>query len=112
MNYTAVVRVVYGLSLLLAPGAVIRGLAREPADSASKIVGRILGLRHLVQALTLERADTRGRLLPVSAAIDGAHALSMLGVVALDRDHRRQAGLDAALAAILTLNELREARNV
>ena len=110
MRYSTLVRAAWGLSLLLAPGTVIRGIAREPADHAARVVGRILGARHLVQALVVERTGTRGWLL-VSAGIDATHALSMVGLAALSRRHRRPAALDAAVAAGWTLNGLREAQN-
>lgn len=110
MRYAAVARAAYGLSLLLAPGAVIGVASGGKTDRASTVVGRVLGARHLVQALTVERAGTHGWLL-AGAAVDVAHALSMVGLAALDKNHRRPAALDAALATGLALNGLREARN-
>ena len=110
MRYIAVGRASYGLSLLLVPGAVMRAAANGPVDRASTVVGRILGFRHLAQALVIDRAGTRNRLL-AGAAIDAAHALSMTGLAALDKNHRRLAALDAALAGGLTINGLRGARN-
>jgi hypothetical protein len=110
MRYAAVARAAYGVSLLLAPGAVIRIASGEPADRASTVVGRVLGLRHLAQALIIDRAETHDRLL-IGAVIDAAHALSMVGLAALSRDHRRPAVLDAALAGGWTINGIREARN-
>lgn len=110
MRYSALARAGWGISLLLAPGAVVRILAREPADRASRVTGRILGFRHLAQALTIERAGTREWLL-VGVAIDAAHALSMVGLAALSENHRRLAALDAAVAGGWATNGLREARN-
>jgi len=110
MRYAAVARAAYGLSLLLAPGTVIGVASDEPPDQASTVVGRVLGARHLLQALTVEWSRTRGWLL-IGAAVDVAHALSMVGLAALDKNHRRPAALDAALATGLALNGLREARN-
>jgi hypothetical protein len=109
-RYAAVVRAGYGVLLLLAPGAVVRTVSGGTADRASAAVGRVLGSRHLAQTLTIERAGTRGWLL-IGTVIDAAHALSMVGLAALSRDHRRLAALDAALAAGLAINGLREARN-
>lgn len=110
MRYSALVRATWGLSLLLAPGTVIRRLAREPADRTGRLAGRVLGARHLVQALVVERAGTRGWLL-VSAGIDATHALSMVGLATMSSGYRRPAALDAVLAAGWTVNGLREARN-
>jgi hypothetical protein len=110
MRYVPATRAAYGVSLLLVPGAVVRVISGEPGDRASKVVGRILGARHLLQALTIERKKTRGWLL-VGASVDAAHALSMLGFAALSREHRRAAALDSALAGGLALNGLKEAQN-
>lgn len=110
MRYSTLVRAAWGLSLLLASGTVIQGIAREPADRATRVAGRILGVRHLVQALAVERAGTRGWLL-VSASIDATHALSMVGLATLSRRHRRPAALDAVVATGWTISGLREARN-
>lgn len=112
MRFAVAARAIYGASLLLVPEALIRVASGEPGDRAPVVVvARILGLRHLVQALTIERKGTRNWLL-VGAAIDMTHALSMVGIAVLSRDHRRLAALDAALATGLATNGLREARNV
>ncbi len=111
MRYAAVGRAAYGASLLLAPGAVIRIAAGSgSADRASTTVGRVLGLRHLVQALIIDRTGIRSRLL-AGTAIDAAHALSMVALAALNMKRRRLAALDAALAGGLAANGLREVRN-
>lgn len=89
-------RLAYGVPLLLAPSVAVR-LAGSPADGASAAVARILGARHVAQALTLERAGSRSRVL-LGAGVDLLHTLSMIGVAALSKDHRRAASLDAALA--------------
>ena len=108
MRYSALARAVWGTSLLLAPGQAIRAVSGETADRASKITGRILGFRHLTQALTIERAGTRGWLL-AGAAIDATHALSMVGLATLSERYRRLAALDAVLAGGWAINGLREA---
>ncbi len=110
MRYAAVARSAYGVLLLLVPGAVIRTASGEPAGTAPAMVGRILGLRHLVQALAVDRKVTRDRLL-AGAVIDAAHALSMVALAAASERHRQPAALDAAMAGALAANGLREARN-
>lgn len=110
MRYTAIVRAAYGLFLLLAPRTGVRLASGESADRVSTVVSRVLGLRHLAQALVLDLAGTRDRLL-TGAGIDATHALSMAGIAALNRKYRRFAALDAALATGLTINGLRRARN-
>jgi hypothetical protein len=110
MRYTAIARAAYGLFLLLTPGAAVRLASGESADRVSATVGRVLGLRHLAQALVIDLAGTRGWLLR-GVAIDATHALSMVGIAALNRSYRRSAAFDAALATGLTINGLRRARN-
>ncbi len=110
MSYAVVARAAYGALLLLAPGAVIRMASGAPTARASRVVARILGLRHLAQALILGRTGARNRLL-VGVAIDTAHALSMIGLAVLKRDYRRSAALDAVLATGLAANGLREAHD-
>ncbi len=82
----------------------------EPADRVSAVVARVLGLRHLAQALIIDRAGTRNWLL-LGAAIDATHALSMVGLAVVSRERRRLAALDAALAGGLAANGIWEARN-
>ncbi len=110
MSCAAVARASYGVFLLLAPGTMVRLASGGSTDLDSRVLGRVLGFRHLAQALVVDRAGTRDRLL-VGVAIDAAHALSMVGLAALNRDYRRSAALDAALATGLAINGLREARN-
>lgn len=74
-------------------------------------MARILGLRHLAQALLLDLGGTRGRLL-LGATVDATHALSMVGLAVLGSErHRHPAALDAALAVCMTFNNLRRAQN-
>ncbi len=110
MRYAAVLRAAYGALLLLVPGVMMRVVSGEPAARVSSAVARILGLRHLVQAHFLERHGTRNRLL-AGVAIDAAHTLSMVGLAALNRDHRRSAALDAVLVTGLAANGLQEVRD-
>ena len=110
MRYAGVPRAAYGALLLLVPGMIMWVVCGEPAARVPRMVARILGLRHLTQALLLERNGTRNRLM-AGATIDAAHALSMVGLAALNRDHRWSAALDAVLATGLAVSGLREAGN-
>ncbi len=110
MRYAVVPRAAYGALLLLVPGMMMRMVSGEPVARVPSAVARILGLRHLVQALLLERNKTRNRLL-AGTAIDAAHALSMVGFAVVHEDYRRPAALDAVLATGLAINGLREADN-
>ena len=110
MKYAAATRTAYGVLLLLMPSVVIRVASGGPADRTPLVVGRVLGLRHLIQALIIERRRTCKRLL-VGTAIDAVHALSMVGIAVLNKNHRQLAMLDAVLATGLAIDGLREARN-
>src|SRR6202044_1298581 len=72
-------RAVYGTGLLLAPGRILRALARMPLDRRTVAVARVLGARQLVQAALVGRSPTSGRLL-AGAAVDAVHAASMVAV--------------------------------
>ena len=91
------VRAAYGAVLLSAPGAVVRLYSGHPDDRRSRRVARLLGARHLTQAvLTVGAPSATVRALGVEA--DLAHAVSMLGLAAGDRS-RRRAGLSDAVGA-------------
>jgi hypothetical protein len=105
------VRAAYGALLLIAPGASIQTASGEPAGRPFIIITLILGLRHLAQTLLLELGATRGQLL-LGATVEATHVLSMAGLGVLGiGSNRRPAVLDATLAAGMTLNGLRRARN-
>jgi len=112
------VRAGYGLALLCAPGLLIRltgdpvtgraaGAARGRPSRRACGVGRVLGVRHLVQAgLTAValRAEPGSRVpLALGAAVDVLHASTMVGLAVLDRGARRVAladtGIELTLAA-------------
>ncbi|HET7324110.1 MAG TPA: hypothetical protein VFJ06_07255 [Halococcus sp.] len=97
MRPAAVVRALYGALLLVAPEAVIRTVADDPSKRTAT-VGRILGVRHLLQAFTIGRSESRGWLL-VGVLVDISHALSMVAIAALSPNYRRLAALDAIVAS-------------
>jgi len=90
-------RACYGAALLCAPGLAL-GLATGQAPSQrARAVARILGARHLAQAvLTLWRP--RPAVFLAGAGIDACHAVSMVTLAVWDPRMRR-AGLADALTA-------------
>lgn len=105
VNRVEMVRGAYGLCLLVAPRLLagrVMGLSMTPGVVA---VIRILGARHLAQALLLLR--TRRQLVTdLGATVDVLHALSLLGVGVVT-DSPRRAGLsDAAVAASFAAAEV------
>jgi hypothetical protein len=61
-------------------------------------VARLLGARHLLQALMTSAAASSGESLGIGAAIDLAHAASMAGLAMADRRVRRLTLPDALIA--------------
>jgi hypothetical protein len=94
-------RACYGAALLCAPGLVL-GLATGQAPSPrARAVARILGARHLAQAvLTFWRP--RPAVFLTGAGIDACHAASMLALAVADPRMRRAGIADAATAAAFT----------
>jgi hypothetical protein len=97
----AAVRAGYGAALLCLPGAAIRLCTGRTPSVVSTRVARILGARHLTQALlsVLPVAEGRSRLL--GPAVDELHAGSMLALAIGGRGPRRAELADAAVALTL-----------
>ena len=93
-----VVRGGYGAALLLAAGRMIRLVSGRSADPRTRAVVRLLGARHLAQAVV---TGVRPAPLPIAlgAEVDVVHAASMLGVAAIARSQRRSGVIDATVAA-------------
>lgn len=102
-------RLAYGAYLLLSSSVALRLVSGGAVDGAP-VVARILGARHVAQAFTLDRAESR-RWLLFGTAIDLLHALSMIGAAVLSKEHRRAASLDAALALGMGACGLRRVRH-
>ena len=92
-----VARGVYGGALLLATDRMIRLVAARDADPRTRVVVRLLGVRHLAQAVV---TGVRPGPLPIAlgAEVDVVHAASMLGVAAMARSQRRPGVVDATVA--------------
>lgn len=97
MNPFVAVRAGYGALLLGAPGPVIRLYTGHRADPRTRMVARVLGGRHLAQAVATAGTPQRS-LLALGVEADLAHTASMLALAAVDREHRRLGVLDAVSA--------------
>jgi hypothetical protein len=77
----------------------------QPAGSGAVTMTRVLGARHLLQALVTATAPSAGlspdAVLAAGAAVDAVHAGSMIVVAVTCRPLRRVALADAALEASL-----------
>jgi hypothetical protein len=93
-------RVLAGGALLAAPEGVLERLSRHPAGVGERRAARLLGARNILEGAVVATHPRRGWLL-AGAAIDSAHALSMIALAAARPAHRRLAAA-SALAAIAT----------
>lgn len=99
------IRGTWGALLLADPGLPLR-LGGGEDSRAVRMATRILGARHLVEALILSR--DQGRARRTVAGIDGAHAASMLLLALASPRLRRDALLSAASASGLAALSLSE----
>jgi hypothetical protein len=104
VRVTGVGSAVWGL-VLLARGRQVWGLVdHRPPTEADLAAVRFLGARHLAEGLT--QAVLPHRFQELYVGIDLTHAVSMVGLAALDERRRRPAlasGAVAVCAALLTL---------
>jgi hypothetical protein len=93
-------RILYGVLLVLFPRVVVRAAAGDRADATPGLsaVARMLGARHVLQALLVERAATPVAVL-AGSGVDVIHAASMLVAAHLDQRRARVARVDAMVAA-------------
>ena len=98
-------RAIYGLLELTSPNVVAGTVLGKAPDERLRTTVRILGARHIVQALLT--VASRGRLHRVGGVVDLVHAASMLGLAAVDARRRRVAIVSAAIATLFAAAELR-----
>ena len=93
-------RIGWGAALITAPRPLLRGLARvdDPADRVAVAVLRVLGARHVAQAV-VETLWPQPVVRYLGTAVDGLHALTAVGLAVVDARWRRGALTDTAIAA-------------
>lgn len=99
------VRAGYGFCELLAPDLVEGRLLGRAPDRRARMVIRILGARHLIQAAATARGGRAAHRL--GGTVDAVHALSMLILSALDPARRSPAAVNAAIALVFAAGEFR-----
>lgn len=102
-------RAAWGLALLVAPGPVLERVHGIRADHRAVVVARILGARHLAQAVVTGLTPSRPALA-LGSAVDALHATTAVGLAVVDRDRARAGLLDAGLATAWALAGLRDLR--
>ena len=94
-------RACYGAALLCAPGLLLGLCTGQPPSQRARAVARVLGARHLAQAvLTLWRPGPA--MLLAGAGVDACHAASMLALAVADPRMRAAGIADGAAAAAFT----------
>lgn len=101
-------RAAVGGVLLTFPRAITGALIRDP-DQGDRVLLRLLGARHLVQAVVCAARPTPV-VLTTGAVTDLLHGGSALAYAALRPDRRRAALLSAAVAFTFAAEGLRRAR--
>ncbi|OBG57570.1 hypothetical protein A5703_05005 [Mycobacterium sp. E188] len=93
-----VLRAGWGAALLTAPSGVLGHIHGVQVDRKSLVVTRILGGRHLVQAL-LSGINPGPEVLAAGVWVDTVHSATALGLAAADRHRARGGVTDSGVAA-------------
>ncbi len=93
-----ILRAAWGVALLVAPAAVLTRVHKVHVDRPALVIARILGARHLAQAL-LSGINPTPEVLAAGVWVDTVHSVTAFGLAAVDR-HRTRAGVtDGVVAA-------------
>jgi hypothetical protein len=98
MNTLNAMRAGYGFARLLRPEPLADQSFEGDYDARAHTVDRVLGSRHLAQAIVSQAVPT-ARVLLLGAAVDLLHAASMLALAGVSR-RRQSAALTEAVAAL------------
>ncbi|OBH94117.1 hypothetical protein [Mycobacterium sp. E2733] len=93
-----VLRAGWGTVLLAAPSEVLDHIHGVEVDRKALVVTRILGARHLTQAL-LSGINPGPEVLAAGVWVDTVHSITALGLAVVDRRRARGGVTDAAVAA-------------
>lgn len=99
-------RLALACAQLLAPQRLAAGALGEQLAPSDQWVARVLGLRNLVQAILVSRSTSRPRALVVGAAVDLAHAGTMVTLATASRRHRWLAAAEAIEATWFGVDQL------
>ncbi|OBG65572.1 MULTISPECIES: hypothetical protein [unclassified Mycobacterium] len=98
IRFIEVLRAGWGTVLLAAPSEVLDHIHGVQVDRKALVVTRILGGRHIVQAL-LSGINPGPEVLAAGVWVDTVHSATALGLAAVDRRRARGGVTDAAVAA-------------
>jgi hypothetical protein len=91
-----IIRVGWGVTLLIAPGTVLRLFGGADEDRAPRRVMRVLGARHMVQAGAEYRLGGRARKIGIG--VDLLHGATSVVYAIVNPSWRRAALTDAGVA--------------
>jgi hypothetical protein len=97
------------LGLLRDPAPLLARLGETPPQAGARWFTRILGARHLLEAVALALRRGRGPIY-AAAGVDAAHAGTMLLLAGRSPRHRRAALANASTAAALGMCVARRGR--
>lgn len=89
----------WGLALLAAPRQILENVHGVEVDAKSVVITRILGARHLTQA-ALSGLRPSPEVLAMGAWVDGVHALTAMGLAAVDHSRARAGLTDTVVAGV------------
>ena len=98
----ALLRGAYGVALCCAPAPILGLVGGTPATPGTRAVARVLGVRHLSQAI-VSLARPTPAVLALGSGADVLHSASMVALAVWDRPRRRLGSTDALIAATFAL---------
>ena len=98
MRSIEILRAAWGAALLCAPRPVLEQVNHASVDATSLAVARILGARHLAQAV-LSGLSPTPEVLAMGVWVDAVHAGTAAALVVVDPARSRAGIADAAVAA-------------
>ncbi|ORB85768.1 hypothetical protein B1987_20470 [Mycobacterium kansasii] len=89
----------WGALLLTAPTLVLNQIHGMHVDRNALVITRVLGARHLVQAL-LSGLNPGPAALAAGVVVDTVHSMAAFGLAAMDRRRARGGVADGLVAAV------------
>ncbi|MFZ1175968.1 MAG: hypothetical protein WAO15_06805 [Mycobacterium sp.] len=89
----------WGAALLIAPEAVLTRVHGVQVDRKAIVVTRVLGTRHLLQAL-LSGINPGPEVLAAGVWVDTVHSMTAFGLAVVDRRRARAGVTDGVVAAL------------
>jgi hypothetical protein len=104
MKFLEVVRLAYGIVLLAVPAAALDSVAADNSSPVSRRVVRVLGARHVVQAIVTMGCARRGH--QVGAGVDLLHAGSAAVFAVIKPEWRGPAAVSSLVSLAFGAGEI------